>query len=107
MPSDERLGTLRYEENPVYTTSNGCPIMDPESSQRVGQNGPLLLQDFHLIDLLAHFDRERIPERVVHAKGAGAYGEFEVTHDVSDLVYCVEEIKLLYTLTLFRPLLTC
>lgn len=59
--------------------------MDPESSQRVGQNGPLLLQDFHLIDLLAHFDRERIPERVVHAKGAGAYGEFEVTKDLSDL----------------------
>ena len=60
--------------------------IDPESSQRVGQNGPLLLQDFHLIDLLAHFDRERIPERVVHAKGAGAYGQFEVTHDISDLV---------------------
>ena len=57
-----------------------------QSSQRVGQNGPLLLQDFHLIDLLAHFDRERIPERVVHAKGAGAYGEFELTHDISDLV---------------------
>ena len=63
---------------------------DPESSQRVGQNGPLLLQDFHLIDLLAHFDRERIPERVVHAKGAGAYGEFEVTHDISDLVSLLE-----------------
>ena len=70
----------------MYTTSNGCPIMDPESAQRLGQNGPLLLQDFHLLDLLAHFDRERIPERVVHAKGAGAYGEFEVTHDISDLV---------------------
>lgn len=65
--------------------------IDPESSQRVGQNGPLLLQDFHLIDLLAHFDRERIPERVVHAKGAGAYGEFEVTHDISDLVCMGEE----------------
>lgn len=61
--------------------------MNPEASQRVGQNGPLLLQDFHLIDLLAHFDRERIPERVVHAKGAGAYGEFEVTDDISDLVW--------------------
>jgi catalase len=53
---------------------------------RVGQNGPLLLQDFHLIDLLAHFDRERIPERVVHAKGAGSYGEFEVTDAIDDLV---------------------
>lgn len=60
--------------------------MDPESAQRVGANGPLLLQDFHLIDLLAHFDRERIPERVVHAKGAGAYGEFEVLDDISDIV---------------------
>lgn len=39
-----------------------------------------------MIDLLAHFDRERIPERVVHAKGAGAYGEFEVTDDISDIV---------------------
>lgn len=83
---DKPAGTLRYEEKPVYTTSNGCPVMDPEAAQRIGPNGPLLLQDFHLIDLLAHFDRERIPERVVHAKGAGAYGEFEVTHDISDIV---------------------
>jgi catalase len=46
-------------------------------------NGPILLQDTHLIDKLAHFDRERIPERVVHAKGAGAHGYFEVTADVT------------------------
>lgn len=72
----------------VYTTSNGRPITNPEASDRVGQNGPLLLQGFHLIDLLAHFDRERIPERVVHAKGAGAYGEFVVTHDITDIVSC-------------------
>ncbi|KAL2057745.1 hypothetical protein ABVK25_002129 [Lepraria finkii] len=85
MVANDKPGTFRYEDKPTYTTSNGCPVQDPESSQRVGQNGPLLLQDFHLIDLLAHFDRERIPERVVHAKGAGAYGEFEVTHDISDL----------------------
>jgi catalase len=50
---------------PVYTTSNGCPVLNPSASQRIGPNGPLLLQDFHLIDLLAHFDRERIPERYV------------------------------------------
>ncbi|KAM5442943.1 catalase A [Microsporum ferrugineum] len=85
MGSDNKPDTCRYNEVPVYTTSNGCPVMDPESSQRIGENGPLLLQDFHLIDLLAHFDRERIPERVVHAKGAGAYGEFEVTDDISDI----------------------
>lgn len=70
---------------PIYTASNGCPVSNPYASQRVGTNGPLLLQDFHLIDLLAHFDRERIPERVVHAKGSGAYGYFQVTDDVSDL----------------------
>lgn len=70
----------------MYTASNGCPVANPEEYQRIGTNGPLLLQDFHLIDLLAHFDRERIPERVVHAKGAGAYGEFEVTDDISDIV---------------------
>ena len=46
-------------------------------------NGPILMQDTALIDKLAHFDRERIPERVVHAKGAGAHGYFEVTADVS------------------------
>ncbi|KAI5794391.1 catalase [Peziza echinospora] len=75
----------QYKDSPVYTASNGCPVFNPNASQRVGQHGPLLLQDFHLIDSLAHFDRERIPERVVHAKGAGAYGEFELTHDISDL----------------------
>ncbi|KAF8191312.1 catalase [Pholiota molesta] len=72
-------------QTPVYTTSNGAPVNEPYSAQRAGINGPLLLQDFHHIDLLAHFDRERIPERVVHAKGAGAHGYFEVTHDLSDI----------------------
>lgn len=76
--------TYHYNEKPVYTTTSGCPVDDPKKYQRIAQ-GPLLLQDFHLIDLLANFDRERIPERVVHAKGAGAYGEFELTHDISDL----------------------
>ncbi|TVY50813.1 Catalase [Lachnellula cervina] len=82
---DKPASTFKYSEKPYYTTSNGCPVENPEAFQRVGSNGPLLLQDFHLIDLLAHFDRERIPERVVHAKGAGAYGQFEVTHDISDI----------------------
>lgn len=80
---------------PVYTTSTGAPVSDPFSTQRISvkkdgykyapPTGPLLLQDFKLIDSLAHFDRERIPERVVHAKGAGAFGYFEVTDDISDV----------------------
>ncbi|KAJ2995159.1 hypothetical protein NUW58_g1354 [Xylaria curta] len=84
-PSKPPASTYRYNEKPVYTTSNGAPVENASAWQRVGPMGPLLLQDFHLIDQLAHFDRERIPERVVHAKGAGAYGEFEVTHDISDI----------------------
>ena len=69
----------------IYTTSNGVPMPHPYETQRAGPNGPLLLQDFHLIDLLSHFDRERIPERVVHAKGGGAHGVFKCTKPLDDL----------------------
>ncbi|KAK4689118.1 catalase, partial [Tremellales sp. Uapishka_1] len=69
----------------IYTTSNGVPVPHPYAVQRAGVDGPLLLQDFHLIDLLSHFDRERIPERVVHAKGSGAHGIFECTEGLEDL----------------------
>ncbi|OMH79136.1 Peroxisomal catalase [Zancudomyces culisetae] len=67
----------------VLTTSNGNPVKSNQNSTTAGPMGPVLIQDFHLIDKLAHFDRERIPERVVHAKGAGAHGYFEVTHDIT------------------------
>lgn len=69
----------------LYSTSNGVPMPHPYETQRAGSNGPLLLQDFHLIDLLSHFDRERIPERVVHAKGSGAHGVFKCTKPLDDL----------------------
>ena len=72
-------------QDTLYTTSNGVPMPHPYETQRVGTNGPLLLQDFHLIDLLSHFDRERIPERVVHAKGSGAHGTFRCTKPIDDL----------------------
>ncbi|KAJ2644056.1 catalase A [Coemansia sp. RSA 1694] len=69
----------------VLTTANGNPVDNNQTSMTAGSLGPVVLQDFHLIDKLAHFDRERIPERVVHAKGAGAHGYFEVTKDLSHL----------------------
>lgn len=65
---------------PTLTTSNGVPVDSLTASMTAGARGPILLQDFTLIDHMARFDRERIPERVVHAKGAGAFGYFEVTN---------------------------
>jgi catalase len=69
--------------NPRLTTASGIPVADNQNSITAGPRGPILLQDFHLIEKLQHFNRERIPERVVHAKGSGAYGTFSVTHDIS------------------------
>ena len=59
----------------VVTTSWGAPVSDNKNSLTAGAGGPIVLSDLHLIDKIAHFDRERIPERVVHAKGAGAHGK--------------------------------
>lgn len=67
----------------TLTTAFGIPVADDQNSFTAGERGPVLMQDDHLLEKLAHFDRERIPERVVHAKGAGAYGHFEVTADVT------------------------
>ncbi|KAG0206513.1 hypothetical protein BGX28_002043 [Mortierella sp. GBA30] len=76
---------LATPNHSVLTTSNGNPVDDNQNSMTAGEFGPILLQDFHLIDKLSHFDRERIPERVVHAKGAGAHGYFELTADLTKL----------------------
>ncbi len=65
------------------TSAFGCPVGNDLNTLTAGQRGPALMQDVHLLEKLSHFDRERIPERVVHAKGAGAYGYFEVTADVT------------------------
>ncbi|UJF31050.1 catalase [Kaistella sp. 97-N-M2] len=69
--------------NKKLTSGSGAPYFDHQDSQTVGPRGPVLLQDFILQENLAHFVRERIPERIVHAKGSGAYGKFTVTHDIS------------------------
>jgi len=68
---------------PTMTTSAGAPIADNQNSLTAGPQGPVLMQDYQLIEKLAHQNRERIAERVVHAKGWGAHGTFTVTHDVT------------------------
>jgi catalase len=71
------------EKDRKLTTASGKPFAENENSMSAGPRGPLLLQDFILHEKMAHFNRERIPERVVHAKGTGAFGKFTVTHDIS------------------------
>lgn len=68
----------------IYTTRQGKPWFQPLGAQRAGERGPLLLQDTHMLDTLATFNRERIPERIVHARGLGAHGFFEATTDYAE-----------------------
>jgi catalase len=65
------------------TTAAGTPVADNQNSLTAGPRGPVLMQDYQLMEKMAHFNRERVPERVVHAKGAGAHGTFKVTGDIS------------------------
>lgn len=67
----------------ALTTSAGIPVGDNQNSLTAGPRGPLLVQDWQLFEKHAHFNRERIPERIVHAKGSGAYGTFTVTADIT------------------------
>ena len=69
--------------NKTLTTAAGRPVEENQNSMTAGPRGPVLMQDYWLLEKLAHFDRERIPERVVHAKGSGAFGTFTVTHDIT------------------------
>ena len=68
----------------VLTTSSGAPISDDQNSLTAGERGPIVMQDWQLIEKLAHFNRERIAERVVHAKGSGAHGTFTLNKDLAD-----------------------
>jgi catalase len=70
-------------KRPTLTTEVGAPVSDNQHSQLAGPDGPVLLQDHHLLEKLARFNRERIPERIVHAVGTGAYGYIEATADVT------------------------
>ena len=73
----------KNQKRPVSTNDSGIPVSSEEYSLTVGPNGPTVLHDAHLVQKMQHFNRERVPERVVHAKGSGAHGFFEVTEDVT------------------------
>ncbi|HUY61785.1 MAG TPA: catalase, partial [Candidatus Dormibacteraeota bacterium] len=77
---------MSNQRPPVTTTDAGIPAASDEHSLTAGPDGPILLQDHYLIQKMAQFNRERVPERVVHAKGGGAHGFFEATADVTP--YC-------------------
>jgi catalase len=68
---------------PATTTDSGIPAASDEFSLTVGPRGPTVLHDHYLVQKIQHFKRERVPERVMHAKGSGAHGFFEVTNDVT------------------------
>lgn len=68
---------------PIMTTANGSPVGNNQNSLTAGPRGPLLAQDWQLFEKHAHFNRERIPERIVHAKGSGAYGKLTITGDIT------------------------
>ena len=72
-------------DTPVLTTQQGIPVADDQNSLRVGDRGPTLLEDFHFREKIFHFDHERIPERVVHARGYGAHGYFENYEPLADI----------------------
>ena len=71
------------ENQKPMTTAAGAPVANNQDSMTAGPRGPMVLQDVWYLEKMAHFDREVIPERRMHAKGSGAFGTFTVTHDIS------------------------
>src|SRR3977135_2222814 len=78
---------MKETEIPATTTDAGIPAPSDAHSLSAGPDGPILLQDHYVIQKMAQFNRERVPERVVHAKGSGAHGYFEVTQDVTQFTH--------------------
>ncbi|MGI8776289.1 MAG: catalase, partial [Acidimicrobiales bacterium] len=82
---DSAVGLGWAQEGQALTTAQGQPVDDTDNSLRVSSRGPTLLEDHHLREKIMHFDHERIPERVVHARGAGAHGRFELYESLEDI----------------------
>lgn len=75
--NQENNGNANPQQNPTLTTRQGHPVSDNQNNRTVGDRGPTVLENYQFLEKISHFDRERIPERVVHARGAGAHGYFE------------------------------
>ena len=82
--SNDRTGADTPAAAPTLTTRQGHPVVDNQNNRTVGDRGPTVLENYHFLEKISHFDRERIPERVVHARGAGAHGYFEAYGTVGD-----------------------
>ena len=85
LAGDASNGSGRTGDEPRLTTNQGIPVSDNQNSLKSGTRGPTLLEDFVLREKIFHFDHERIPERIVHARGSGAHGYFELTESLSDI----------------------
>ena len=85
MDARSEVHQVSGREHPALTTNQGVPIADDQNSLKVGSRGPVLLNDFILREKITHFDHERIPERVVHARGTAAHGYFELTDSLADV----------------------
>lgn len=79
------LHQVREGETPILTTAQGGPVADDQNTLKAGAPGPSLIEDFHFREKIFHFDHERIPERVVHARGYGAHGYFETYESLADV----------------------
>src|SRR5579885_1973553 len=84
-PVRPAAGEIRRGGGGALTTQQGAPVADDQNTLRAGARGPALLEDFHFREKLFHFDHERIPERVVHARGYGAHGFFETYESLAEL----------------------
>src|SRR5690606_5086054 len=79
----ERTPAMK-DKRPILTTRQGHPVAENQALRSVGERGPATLENYHFIEKITHFDRERIPERVVHARGTGAHGWFEAYGKIGD-----------------------
>ena len=78
-------GETHQTSTMTMTTNHGAPVADDQNSLRIGRRGPTLLEDFHFLEKITHFDHERIPERIVHARGSAAHGTFRVYKSLAHL----------------------